>query len=43
MSPGSSGKDIMNIFSQVLFCVLDVERASGFMYDYTLSSLLGAS
>ena len=32
-----------NIFSQVLFCVTDVERALGFINDYTLSSLLEAS
>lgn len=41
-SPNSSVKDIINIFSQVLFCVPDVERGLGFIYDYTLSSLLEA-
>lgn len=42
-SPNSSVKDIINTFSQVLFCVPDVERGLGFRYDYTLSSLLEAS
>lgn len=36
----SSVKDIISIFSQVLFCVPDVERGLGFIYDYPLSSLL---
>lgn len=42
-SPDSAVKDIINIFSQVLFCVPDVERASEFTCDYPLSSLPGAS
>lgn len=42
-SPDSSVKDIINIFSQVLFCVSDVERGLGFMDDYTHSSWLAAS
>ena len=42
-SANASVKDIINTFSQVLFCVTDVGRALGFINDYTLSSLLGAS
>ena len=42
-SATASVKHIINIFSQVLFCVTDVERALGFINDYTLSSLLEAS
>lgn len=42
-SPNTSVKDIINIFSQVLFCVPDVERGLGFIHDYTLSSSLGTS
>lgn len=42
-SPNASVKDIINIFSQVLFCVPDVERGLGFIHDYALSSSLGAS
>ena len=42
-SANASVKDIINTFSQVLFCVTDVERALGFINDYTLSSLLEAS
>lgn len=42
-SPDSSVQDIINIFSQILLCVSDVERGLGFMDDYTHSSLLEAS
>lgn len=41
-SANASVKDIINTFSQVLFCVPDVERAWGFINDYPLSSLLEA-